>query len=109
MPGFGTILSCRCFAYEECGNYAAAEPSGWAALEIDPADFWGIHAVAHVMEMVYGHEKSDLAIVAVKPANKAAPRSWSNPRWDPPQRSWWSEGRGPRGMRTSKARPGHRA
>ena len=51
MPGFGTILSCRCFAYEECGNYAAAEPSGWAALEIDPADFWGIHAVAHVMEM----------------------------------------------------------
>jgi hypothetical protein len=50
MPGFGTILSCRCFANEECGNYAAAEPSGWAALEIDPADFWGIHAVAHVME-----------------------------------------------------------
>ena len=51
MPGYGTILSCRCFANEECGNYAAAEPSGWAALEIDPADFWGIHAVAHVMEM----------------------------------------------------------
>ena len=51
MPGYGTILSCRCFANEECGDYAAAEPSGWAALEIDPADFWGIHAVAHVMEM----------------------------------------------------------
>jgi hypothetical protein len=51
MPGYGTILSCRCFANEECGHYAAAEPSGWAALEIDPADFWGIHAVAHVMEM----------------------------------------------------------
>ena len=51
MPGYGTILSCCCFANEECGNYTAAEPSGWAALEIDPADFWGIHAVAHVMEM----------------------------------------------------------
>src|SRR3954454_2513211 len=51
MPGYGTILSCRCFGNEECGDYAAAEPSGWAALEIDPADFWGIHAVAHVMEM----------------------------------------------------------
>ena len=51
MPGYGTILSCRCFANEECGNYATAEPSGWAALEIDPADFWGIHAVAHIMEM----------------------------------------------------------
>ena len=51
MPGYGTVLSCRCFANEECGNYAVAEPSGWAALEIDPADFWGIHGVAHVMEM----------------------------------------------------------
>jgi len=51
MPGYGTILSCHCFANEECGNYADAEPSGWAALEIDPADYWGIHAVAHVMEM----------------------------------------------------------
>ena len=51
MPGYGSILSCRCFANEECGDYAAAEPSGRAALEIDPADFWGIHAIAHVMEM----------------------------------------------------------
>jgi hypothetical protein len=51
MPGYGTVLSCRCFANEECGNYAVAEPAGWAALEIDPADFWGIHGVAHVMEM----------------------------------------------------------
>lgn len=51
MPGYGTILSCRCFANEECGHYTVAEPSGWAALEIDPADFWGLHAVAHVMEM----------------------------------------------------------
>jgi tetratricopeptide (TPR) repeat protein len=51
MPGYGTILSCRAFANEECGNYAVAEPWGWEALEIDPADFWAIHAVAHVMEM----------------------------------------------------------
>ena len=51
IPDFGTILSCRCFAHEECGDYATAEPDGWAAIEIDPADFWGIHAVAHVMEM----------------------------------------------------------
>jgi len=51
MPGFGTILSCRCFANEECGDYAVAEPSGWAALDIDPGDYWGIHAVSHVMEM----------------------------------------------------------
>jgi hypothetical protein len=41
--------------------------------------------------MMDGHEKSDLAIVAVKPTNK---------RSDPP-RSWWSEGQGPRGMRAN--------
>jgi hypothetical protein len=59
MPGYGTILSCHCFANEECGNYAAAEPSGWVALEIDPADFWGIHALAHVMEM-QGHQRDGI-------------------------------------------------
>jgi hypothetical protein len=46
--------------------------------------------------MMHGHEKSDSVIVAAKPANKAS---------DPP-RSWWSEGQGPRGMRTGKARTG---
>jgi tetratricopeptide (TPR) repeat protein len=51
LPGYGTILSCRCFANEECGNYSVAESSGRAALGLDPADFWGIHGVAHIMEM----------------------------------------------------------
>ncbi len=51
MSGYGIALSCRCFAEEECGNYAAAESSGRAALDLDPADLWGLHGVAHVMEM----------------------------------------------------------
>jgi tetratricopeptide (TPR) repeat protein len=51
MAGYGTLLSCRCFAEEECGNYAAAESSGRTAVEIDPDDLWGLHGVAHVMEM----------------------------------------------------------
>ena len=38
--------------------------------------------------MMYDREKSDPAIVAVKPTNKAGNR----------QRSWRSQGRGPRGM-----------
>ena len=59
--------------------------------------------------MMHGHEKLDPLIVAAKPANKVAPRSWSNPRRDQLRRSRWSEGRGPRGMRISKARAGHRA
>ena len=55
LPGFGTVLSCHCFSHEECGDYAIAEPSGRAAIEIDPGDVWGTHAVAHVMEMQGRH------------------------------------------------------
>jgi hypothetical protein len=62
LPGYGTILSCRSFANEECGNHAVAERAGWQALEIDPADFWGIHAVAHVMEM-QGRQSEGIALL----------------------------------------------
>jgi tetratricopeptide (TPR) repeat protein len=55
LPGYGTILSCRSFAHEECGDYATAEPAGRAAVEIDPGDIWGTHAIAHVMEMQGRH------------------------------------------------------
>ncbi len=55
LPGYGTVLSCQCFALEECGQYGAAEPSGRAAVEIDPGDVWGTHAVAHIMEMQGRH------------------------------------------------------
>jgi hypothetical protein len=46
--------------------------------------------------MMYGHEKSDLAIVAVKPTNKAE-RSAAE---------LVEEGQGPRGMRANQARAG---
>jgi tetratricopeptide (TPR) repeat protein len=55
QSGYGTLLSCHSFAHEECGDYAAAEPSGRAAIEIDPGDVWGTHAVAHIMEMQGRH------------------------------------------------------
>ncbi len=51
IPGYTSILACRCFAHEEAGNYLAAEPSGRRAIELDPGDLWAAHAVAHVMEM----------------------------------------------------------
>src|SRR5436190_2305502 len=55
LPGYGTILSCHCFSLEECGDYRNAEVSGRAAIEIDPGDVWGTHAVAHIMEMQGRH------------------------------------------------------
>ena len=51
LPGYGTLLSCLCFAREECGDYAVAEPAGWGVIAIDPADYRGVYALAHVMEM----------------------------------------------------------
>lgn len=51
LPGWAMILSCRAFAHEEAGNYALAESAGRAAIEIDPGDLWGAHAIAHVLEM----------------------------------------------------------
>ncbi len=50
IPGYSSILACRCFAQEEAGNYLAAEPSGRRAIELDPGDLWAAHAVAHVLE-----------------------------------------------------------
>jgi tetratricopeptide (TPR) repeat protein len=49
--GLGTYLAIRAFGLEETGNYAAAERCGKRAVELDPADPWGAHAVAHVLTM----------------------------------------------------------
>ena len=50
-PGWAMLLGCRCFAHEESGNYTLAESAGRMALEVDPGDLWGAHAIAHVLEM----------------------------------------------------------
>jgi tetratricopeptide (TPR) repeat protein len=51
MPGWDTVLACRSFANEECGNYTVAEASGREALMLSPGNLWATHAVAHVLEM----------------------------------------------------------
>lgn len=51
MPGYHAMLSAHAFGLEETGDYAAAEASGRRAIELEPHDGWGQHAVAHVMEM----------------------------------------------------------
>ena len=50
-PGYGHLLALHSFGLEESGDYAAAERAGRRATEINPADPWAVHAVAHVMEM----------------------------------------------------------
>ena len=64
--GFGTypiMLSCLAFGLEECGEYAAAERAGKRAIELDPTDGWGAHAVAHVFEM-QGRQDEGIAWLA---------------------------------------------
>jgi tetratricopeptide (TPR) repeat protein len=51
VPGFGFVLAMHAFGLEETADYARAEESGRRAVELNPRDAWGVHAVAHVMEM----------------------------------------------------------
>lgn len=56
VPGFSAFQAMRAFGCEENGLYADAERYGRDAVERDPTNGWGAHAVAHVMEMQGRHE-----------------------------------------------------
>lgn len=49
--GYGYLLGMRAFGLEETGAYDQAEDAGRQAIDMEPADPWAAHAVAHVMEM----------------------------------------------------------
>jgi len=51
QPHAGFIKGCYAFALEETGEYEEAEKIGRKAVELEPSDAWGRHAVAHVYEM----------------------------------------------------------
>jgi tetratricopeptide (TPR) repeat protein len=50
VPSYGYVLGCHAFALEETGALAEAESIGRRAVELEPLDAWGAHAVAHVFE-----------------------------------------------------------
>jgi hypothetical protein len=47
---YSYLLSMYAFGLEESGQYAEAEAAGRDAIQREPRDPWGIHAVAHVLE-----------------------------------------------------------
>jgi tetratricopeptide (TPR) repeat protein len=51
LPGYGYLLAMLAFGCEETGDLALAERHGRRAVELNPDDLWGVHAVAHVLEM----------------------------------------------------------
>ena len=50
-PCYGFLLGMYGFGLEESGDYVAAERYGRRAVEINPADAWSVHSVAHCLEM----------------------------------------------------------
>jgi tetratricopeptide (TPR) repeat protein len=66
-PGHAGFLACLAFALEESGDYAAAERFGRRAVELDPTEVWGAHAVAHVLEMQRRSEEGIAWLVSLEP------------------------------------------
>ena len=61
-PRSGYVRGMLSFGLEECGLYPQAEEAGLDAIDRDPRDVWGHHAVVHTYEML-GRVEDGLAFV----------------------------------------------
>ena len=68
VAGHGYVQGLQAFGLEECGDYAAAERAGRRAVEINPADAWAVHAVAHVLEMADRPDEGIAWITSLAPS-----------------------------------------
>ncbi|AKS46136.1 hypothetical protein SAMN05444287_1243 [Octadecabacter temperatus] len=50
-PQFSYILGMQAFGLEEAGHYAAAQSMAERSVGMNPKDTWGVHALAHCLEM----------------------------------------------------------
>jgi hypothetical protein len=81
MPGYHAILGMHAFGLEETGDYLEAERLGRAAVELEPRDGWGQHAVAHVLEM-QDRRREGIAWM------RASPRAWTEESFFAVH-NWW--------------------
>ncbi|MDG1168670.1 MAG: tetratricopeptide repeat protein [Sulfitobacter sp.] len=77
----GYLMGCHAFTLEETGEYAQAERTGRAGLELAADDAWGLHAVAHVYDMTACPD----AGIALIDGNTAAWAASNNFRYH----VWW--------------------
>lgn len=80
VPDYGKVLGMSAFALEECGAYDEAERRGRRAVEIDGADIWATHAVAHVMEMT-GRQRDGIAWIDEKAPDFGGCNAFANHLW----------------------------
>lgn len=64
LEGRGLVRGCYAFALNETGEVGRAERVGSAALEEEPIDPWGVHAVTHALYTV-GRVRDGIAWLAV--------------------------------------------